>query len=62
MKEGYDHTPGFAKHVTKTPAEIDLAGLPAGYGFRFEVRLTDRTENGSWPILDRVTVRFKSGR
>jgi len=42
--------------------EDRLAGLPAGYGFRFEVRLTDRIEDGSKPILDRVTVRLKSGR
>jgi hypothetical protein len=58
VKETYDYTPGFAKQVQKTPAMIDLSGLPAGFGFQFEVRLTDTTENKSKPILDKVTVSF----
>ncbi|QDU87913.1 Glycosyl hydrolases family 43 [Pirellulimonas nuda] len=58
VKEGYDYTPGFAKQVAKTPARLDLTGLPAGHGFAFEVRLTDTTQNASKPILDKVTLSF----
>ncbi|MDV6031919.1 MAG: hypothetical protein F9B45_17880 [Phycisphaera sp. RhM] len=55
VKETYDYIPGFAKQVAKTPARLDLSELPAGYGFQFEVKIKDSTENQSKPILDRVT-------
>ncbi|MFT4549953.1 MAG: hypothetical protein ACI9MB_003928, partial [Verrucomicrobiales bacterium] len=58
VKETYDHTPGFAKQVSKTPASIDLSKLPAGFGFQFEIRMIDTTENKSKPILDKVTLSF----
>lgn len=58
VKESYDYIPGFSKQVAKTPAELDLSSLPAGYGFQFEVRITDSTENESKPELDRVTLTF----
>lgn len=58
VKEAYDYTPGFAKQVAKTPALLDLSGLPDGYGFQFEVRMTDTTENQSKPVLDAITVTF----
>lgn len=58
VKETYDHTPGFAKQIAKTPASIDLSELPAGFGFQFEVKLTDTTENDSKPILDNVRLEF----
>ena len=58
VKETYDHIPGFAKQVAKAPAAIDLADLPEGTGFQFEVKLTDTTENKSKPILDRVRLEF----
>lgn len=58
VKESYDYTPGFAKQIKKTPASVDLSDLPAGYGFQFEVRLTDTTENKSQPMLDKVTLTF----
>lgn len=58
VEETYDYTPGFAKQIRKTPASIDLTGLPAGFGFQFEVKLTDTTENKSVPSLDKVTVTF----
>lgn len=58
VTETYDHTPGFAKQIQKTPASIDLTNLPAGFGFQFEVKLTDTTENQSKPILDSVRLEF----
>ena len=58
VKESYDHTSGFSKQVAKTPAKLDLSKLPEGYGFQFEVRINDSTENESKPILDRVELAF----
>ena len=59
VKESYQGIPGFAKQVAKTPAQMDLSKLPDGFGFQFEVRLTDTTKNKSKPILDKVTVTFE---
>ena len=59
LNESYHHTPGFAKQVSKTPAEMDLSALPAGHGFQFEVRLSDTTENDAKPILDKVSLSFE---
>ncbi|WP_146533985.1 hypothetical protein [Rubripirellula reticaptiva] len=59
VKEGYDYITDFAKQVTRTPAELDLSALPAGYGYQFELRLTDTPENKSKPILDQVQLHFE---
>jgi len=59
VKESYDHKPGFAKQITKAPASLDLSKMPAGFGFQFEVKMTDTTENKSKPMLDKVTLKFK---
>ncbi|MBB3208850.1 hypothetical protein FHS27_004683 [Rhodopirellula rubra] len=58
VKETYDYTPGLVKHVAKKAAGMDLSGLPAGYGFQFEVRITDTTANESKPILVKVQLLF----
>ena len=58
VKESYDYITGFSKQVAKTPAKLDLSSLPAGYGFQFEVKITDTTDNPSKPILDRVSLSF----
>lgn len=58
VKESYDYIPGFSKQVAKKPAALDLSSLPEGYGFQFEVRMTDTTENASKPILDKVEMSF----
>lgn len=58
VRETYDAVPGFAKHVSKSPAALDLSALPAGTGFQFELRLTDTTANASKPLIDRVRLRF----
>ena len=60
VKEAYDYTPGFAKQVQKTSAAMDLSKLPRGFGFQFEVRMTDTTENKSKPILDSVVLEFNN--
>jgi hypothetical protein len=59
VNEAYAAIPGFAKQVAKTPAQLDLSSLPAGYGFQFELRLSDTTSNGSKPILDQVKLNFQ---
>ena len=59
IKETYSGIKGFAKQVAKTPAKAKLNKLPEGYGFQYEIRLTDKTENKSKPILDSVTLKFK---
>ncbi|MDF7823578.1 alpha/beta hydrolase fold domain-containing protein [Pontiellaceae bacterium B12227] len=58
VKESYDHTPGFAKHVQRTPAQLDLSELPAAYGFQYELKLTDTTKNQSKPVIDEVSMTF----
>ncbi|MFC1760787.1 hypothetical protein ACFL6U_01750, partial [Planctomycetota bacterium] len=58
VKETYDYIPGFSKQVAKTPAKMDLSDLPKGYGFQFEVKITDSTENDSQPQLDKVSFTF----
>jgi hypothetical protein len=58
VNEAYEAVPGFSKQVSKTPAKIDLTDLPEGYGFQFEVRLTDVTDNDSKPQLDKILLNF----
>ena len=58
VNETYAGIPGFAKQVAKTPAQLDLSSLPEGYGFQFEVKLSDTTTNDSKPQLDEVTLTF----
>lgn len=58
VKESYDYTPGFSKQVAKTPAKMDLSELPKGYGFQFELKISDSTNNDFKPILDKVALTF----
>jgi len=58
IKESYDYIEGFSKQVAKTPAELDLSALPAGFGFQVQLRLTDSTENKSKPIVEAMTLSF----
>ena len=59
VKETYDHKPGFSRIVETTPAGIDLKSLPAGYGFKYEFKMTDTTENKSKPIMEQVKLTFQ---
>ena len=59
VQESYDYIEGYAKQIERTPASMDLSGLPPGYGFAFELRLMDTTENASTPAIDAVTVDFQ---
>lgn len=59
VKETYQQIPGFAKQIDRIPASLDLKELPAGYGFAFEFRITDATDNESVPVIDRVTLEFR---
>ena len=59
VKESYDYIEGFSKQIARTPAELDLSKLPAGFGFQVEMRLTDSTENKSKPIVERMTLTFE---
>jgi hypothetical protein len=59
LKETYDYTPGFAKQIKRTPAEMDLSKLPEGYGFQVEMKLTDTTENKSKPMIESLGLTFQ---
>ena len=56
--ERYDHTPGYARVVTTTPAQLHLSGLPEGYGFQFEFRIDNTVVADVSPIMDRVVMDF----
>lgn len=58
VKESYDYIKGFSKQISRTPADLDLSKLPAGYGFQVQLRLTDSTENKSKPIIQRMSLSF----
>lgn len=59
VKESYSRIKGFSKQIATTPAALNASKLPAGFGFAFELKLTDTTENKSKPMIDRVTVEFE---
>ncbi|MDG1357897.1 MAG: hypothetical protein P8P36_06870 [Akkermansiaceae bacterium] len=59
LKESYDHIEGFSKQIKRIPASMDLSKLPEGYGFCFELKLQDTTENASRPILESLEISFK---
>ena len=58
VKETYGYIPGFSKQIACSPASMDLSDLPAGFGFGFEFRARDTTENASKPIIDSITISF----
>lgn len=59
VRERYDYIEGFAKQVARTPASLDLSGLPACFGVCFEFKVMDKTANASTPVVDSVTVLFE---
>ena len=58
VSESYEAVPGFAKHVSKTPAQLDLSNLREGFGFQFEVKVSNTTENDVRAQLDKVSLTF----
>ena len=59
VTERYDYIKGFSKQVSREKAALDLADLPAGFGFQFELKIEDQTENQSVPVIDRVAISFQ---
>ncbi|WP_411827511.1 hypothetical protein [Luteolibacter sp. AS25] len=59
VKETYEAVPGFSKQVSKIPAEMDLSGLPEGYAFQFEMRMTDTGQNFCKPAIDKVSLNVR---
>ena len=58
VKESYDYIEGFSKQIAKTPAKLDLSGLPDGFGFQVELKITDVTENKSKPMIESLSISF----
>ena len=59
VSERYDYIEGLSKQIKRTDAAIDLSDLPPCFGFCFEVRTTDTTDNPSGPVLDGITITFE---
>ena len=59
VKESYDYVKGFSKQVKKTPAQLDLSGLPEGFGFQVELKLADTTENASKPLIESLELSLE---
>ncbi|MEI6892401.1 MAG: hypothetical protein V5783_09535 [Pontiella sp.] len=59
ISEQYEPIEGFSKQIAKTDAQMELSDLPEGYGFQFEVKMSDTTANAPKPILDKVVVTFQ---
>ncbi|BCX48741.1 hypothetical protein HAHE_26490 [Haloferula helveola] len=58
VAEQYDHTAGYIRVVTLTPAQLDLSALPSGYGFQFEFRIDDTVVATTSPIMDQAEMAF----
>ena len=59
VREEYSRREGFSRIVDASTASIDLSVLPAGYGFAFEFKTRDATENKAKPIMRRVSMSFE---
>ncbi|MFK7909711.1 MAG: Ig-like domain-containing protein [Akkermansiaceae bacterium] len=59
VTESYDHKAGYIRVVEKTPAQLDLSSLPAGYNFEFEFRVDNTEVPDTAPIMDRVEMAFE---
>jgi len=58
-RETYSAIPGFAKQVDRTPANVSFSDLPAGKGFRVEVKLVSPEGVETLPKLDQLNATFK---
>lgn len=59
VKESYDYIDGFSKQVAKTPASMDVSGLPKAFGFQVELKITDTTENKSRPVIEGIELELE---
>ena len=59
LAESYDYITGFSKQIKRSPAQVALAKLPAGFGFQVEVKITDTTENKSKPMVESLQISFE---
>ena len=59
VKETYREIDGFSKQVAKAPALLNLESLSEGYGFQYEIRLSDVAESDAKVSLDKVVLSFK---
>ncbi len=59
VKETYSQKPGFARIVDVDPAALDTASLSEGFGFQFEFRTTDSSNDQIHPVMDRVELLFE---
>lgn len=59
VSESYDYIPGFAKQIKRTPAELDVSSLPKGFGFQVELKIEDKTDNKSTPMIESLELSFK---
>lgn len=59
VKESYDYVEGFAKQIKRIPASMDLRDLPEGYGFGFELRVSNTTGNEVMPVLENISLFFE---
>ena len=57
VKESYNHTPGFARVVSKIPAEMNLSSLPQMKQLKFEFKL-EKVKNVK-PIIDKIIIKYK---
>lgn len=49
----------FPKQVARTPAKVALSELPERYGFQFNIKIIDTTNNASKSILDKITLTYQ---
>jgi len=59
VKESYAQKPGYMRVIETTPAGMDLASLPAGYGFCFEYRTQARDGQMVNVVMEEVEITFK---
>lgn len=57
VTESYRQKPGFIRVVESSPAQFLPNDLPAGYGFTFELRLSETEQ--AVPVMDSMQIEFQ---
>ncbi len=60
VSESYTQKPGFVRVVETRPASLDLASLPAGFGFSFEYKTSEVADTEVTVQMDSVEITFAS--